>query len=230
MFASPAAALVLLGERYAEALELSLSTTSLRCANQGRFLERLAAGKEVTAARANRITKWFSDNWPSGHAWPASIPRPTPTRDTAAAPTPKPDPLLSPAAARATVPAPVPRSEVDPVAGIRILNRRRVAALEANNWTAMREAEQAAIEAGSMLDPATGRVACPKALCLALGVPRSVYDDVVRRYAGDRRDDRPPRRARRGSRAERVLLALRAAGDRRFDSSPSTHLNPQEAA
>ena len=80
--------------------------------------------------------------------------------------------------------------------------------------TSPAEREAAATEAlhiGTQLDPDSGQVACPAALCAALGVPRFVYDDVVRRYAG-----KAPTHPRPGSRPARLLAALQHAGDRRF--------------
>ena len=38
--------------------------------------------KIYTISRAEKITQWFSDNWPSGLAWPPEIQRPEPGPDS----------------------------------------------------------------------------------------------------------------------------------------------------
>ena len=58
-----------------------------------------------------------------------------------------------------------------------------------------------------------GRIACAAALCAALGIPRSVYHAVVRRYRDEVGAQRWPRA---GSESERMLTALSAARDVRF--------------
>lgn len=90
--------------------------------------------------------------------------------------------------------------------------------VDAEGPAARRAAAEAAFAVGARLGP-RGRVACPNALCAALGLRRQTYDDVVRRYATDapRRRPRPPRA---GSAAARMLAALQRAGDVRF--VPST--------
>ena len=57
---------------------LSLSTVSLYAAGQGRLMERLESGCEITVGRRDRILQWFSDHWPEGFAWPEDIDRPAP--------------------------------------------------------------------------------------------------------------------------------------------------------
>ena len=76
---------------------------------------------------------------------------------------------------------------------------------------ARRAAAAEAFAIGARLDEATGRIACPAALCAALGVDRQVYYDAIRRHRGGR----PPRR---GSAAARMVAALRRARDVRFVS------------
>lgn len=76
MFANPATAVLALAKRYASARGLALSTVSLRCAHQGRFLKRLQDGAGVTPRRATEIVGWFSAHWPQNLEWPDEIPRP----------------------------------------------------------------------------------------------------------------------------------------------------------
>ena len=84
------------------------------------------------------------------------------------------------------------------------------AAAEARAKGALAEAERI----GKRLDPDTTQVACPDALCAALGMKRAVYDKVVARYANFRG------RPRRRSAASRMFRALREAGDVRFQPPP----------
>ena len=60
-----------------------------------------------------------------------------------------------------------------------------------------------------------GRIASPGTLCRALGLKRSVYYAVVRRYRDEIGAGRWPQA---GSDSERMLIALSAAGDVRFAS------------
>ena len=79
-------------------------------------------------------------------------------------------------------------------------------------------AETQAVAAGMTLG-AHGRIAAPEALCLALGAPRYIYDQVVRAYAdGKPRAHSRPRRSRDGgpTPTERMFTALLESGDARF--------------
>ena len=93
------------------------------------------------------------------------------------------------------------------------------------DWDAHRraqaEAQAAETEAMavSMTLGAHGRIASPEALCLALGAPRYIYDQVVRAYAdGKPRARSRPRRSRDGgpTPTERMFIALLESGDARF--------------
>lgn len=188
---------------------LKLTTISTYAANDGKLLTRLQGGASITIRRHDNILQWFSDDWPSDLEWPPDIPRPTSSASVTQAPIyrngasePSPDPTVS-----------------DPLESVTRALERRVAALDAMDMEAALAAEEAAITCGSTLN-AEGQIASPRALCLALGVPRYVYDQVVRTYA----DGRPgqhklPRRLRAGkSASERMLRALIACGDARFQS------------
>ncbi|MDE2823192.1 MAG: hypothetical protein OXK79_06775, partial [Chloroflexota bacterium] len=59
----------------------------------------------------------------------------------------------------------------------------------------------------------SGQIASPGALCRALGLKRSVYYAVVRRYQDEVGADRWPRS---GSNSDKKLIALSASGDSRF--------------
>ena len=72
---------LLLARLYADAKGHSLSTISLRIADQGSLFGRLASGEaDLTLKRRDRIIQQFTDHWPEGLAWPTSIPRPKPSK------------------------------------------------------------------------------------------------------------------------------------------------------
>ena len=88
---------------------------------------------------------------------------------------------------------------------------------------AVAAAKAEALAAGSTLGD-DGRIACPEALCRALGLSRSTYQHVISQYAdGGPRDRDWPRRLGpsslglpRQSATARMLRALVDAGDVRF--------------
>lgn len=57
---------------------------SKRVFNDGKVLDNLADGKDITIGRFERAMRWFSDNWPDGAEWPADVPRPCATEGEAA--------------------------------------------------------------------------------------------------------------------------------------------------
>lgn len=56
---------------------LSLSGISTRIFADGKTFARIAAGGDLTTGSFERAMRWFSDNWPEGAVWPASIERPS---------------------------------------------------------------------------------------------------------------------------------------------------------
>ncbi len=167
-------------------------------AGHGGFEKRLRAGR-VTVRRIDRVAQWLSDHWPFDLDWPADIPRPTPATEAAGGEPPATPTVSPPGRPRAAVAA---------------ARRRMLDAAEGGDWPAARRHEQAMLTAALVLD-ANGRIADPTALCRALGCPRHIYDDCVRRYAGH-----PERQPRPATRTGRMVRALRSAGDRRFVRPP----------
>lgn len=55
---------------------LSIGTIGLYAAKDGKFFGRIAGGGGCTLRTANRVVRWFSENWPEDQAWPSDIPRP----------------------------------------------------------------------------------------------------------------------------------------------------------
>lgn len=194
--------LVRLCAAYAAGRGIALSTVGRLAAGHGGFFGRLHAGR-VTVRRMDRVVQWLSDHWPADLPWPADVPRPVPAVRPEA-------PAVPPAAA----------PSVPPRAAVAAVRERMRAAIGVGDWESAGRHEQAMLAAALTLD-GRGQIADPNALCLALGAPRYVYDDVVRRYAGH-----PERRPRPTTRTGRMVQALRLSGDRRF-AGPSP---PREAA
>ena len=73
-----------------------------------------------------------------------------------------------------------------------------------------------------------GRIRSPASLCQALGVSRTVYDDVVKRYrdTGPLADSEP----QRGTWTQRVLVALVESGDVRFEARRERRRKTAEVA
>lgn len=170
---------------YAEVKGLSGSYASRILTGSGQTLKRLEGGGSLTPARAARIVATASHHWPMGVDWPAGISRPE---------------------------SQITHSEVpvsDLVAAARAARDRMV---DATDPQTRHEAAAEARAIGARLDPETGQVASPAALCAALGCSRKIYENTVTRYADGRRR-KPPRR---GSKTARMLAALRWARDARF--------------
>lgn len=73
-----------LASRYATATNtrgrdgrISLSGISTKIFNDGKTLDRLAAGRDITIGSFERAVKWFDANWPAELAWPDGLPRPS---------------------------------------------------------------------------------------------------------------------------------------------------------
>ena len=198
------AQLLALARIYAAGQGVQLTTVSTRVFGSGAALARVEAGG-ITLRRARRALRWFSNHWPDNTPWPPDIPRPVPAR---------PDPPASQAT--------VPPSRAGIRQAVAAARARAGAAFVAEDWGAAEQHEQAAIAAALTLN-AEGQIADPTALCKALSVPRYVYDDCVRRYAGHpERQPRAPRPGHSPSPTWRLIRALRGVGDRRF-----THTNQE---
>jgi len=183
-----------LAEAFSTATGRSVTTVSRRATGSGMTFARIRNGGGITTRRAARAVQWFSDHWPRDLTWPGDVPRPTPSPDSPAGrPEPPPD---------------------DPVAAVREEHEKVDAAMLADDWDAVYRHEDRELRAGMTLG-ADGRIASVEALCLALGVARDVYQDVVRRYADGRGGGRP---RSPDSDTGRTLRALAMSGDARFAS------------
>jgi len=48
----------------------------MRLSGKGNFLDKLMNGGDTHTKTADRVLRWFSDNWPADLEWPADVPRP----------------------------------------------------------------------------------------------------------------------------------------------------------
>lgn len=69
--------LIRLAKSYAAHKSLTLATVSTYAAGDGKFFTSLEGGSSCMVRRAEKIVRWFSDNWPADLEWPAEIERPS---------------------------------------------------------------------------------------------------------------------------------------------------------
>lgn len=70
--------LMLTSCQFAQQRGLSLSRVSKLVFNDGKTLDRMRAGGDVTTNIYERAMAWFSANWPQGVDWPEGVRRPEP--------------------------------------------------------------------------------------------------------------------------------------------------------
>ena len=75
--------LVAVAETFAIARGLSISRVSTLAFGDGKIIDRLRAGSDMTTGRFESGMQWFSDNWPAEAVWPGDIGRPTPKEQAA---------------------------------------------------------------------------------------------------------------------------------------------------
>lgn len=68
--------LITVADLYCNARNLSRSRVSTIVFNAGLALDRIASGRDLNTGNWERAMRWFSENWPDGAEWPASIDRP----------------------------------------------------------------------------------------------------------------------------------------------------------
>ena len=51
---------------YCAVKSISMSTLSHKIVNDGKVLDRIAAGRDIQTATFERFMAWFFDNWPYG--------------------------------------------------------------------------------------------------------------------------------------------------------------------
>ena len=143
------------------------------------------------------FVQWLSNHWPFGLEWPAGVDRPEPEPG-------------SPSRAFFA-----PPSRVNGVAAwFEAMPERLESLVPGCEEQAGHRLGNQTLAAAMRLGRA-GRIASPGALCRALGVNRSVYYAVVRRYRDEVGAGCWPRA---GNDSERMLIALSTSGDTRFAS------------
>lgn len=81
---TPITQLLELSDAYCAATQRTRVAVSKRVFNDGKILDRLQAGADLTISRHQKALRWFSENWPSGVDWPEGIDRPTSASEVAA--------------------------------------------------------------------------------------------------------------------------------------------------
>jgi hypothetical protein len=72
--------LLLVGDTYAKATQLSRARVSTIVLNRGSTLGLINEGRaDVTTATFEKAMLWFSANWPESANWPHEVPRPQPS-------------------------------------------------------------------------------------------------------------------------------------------------------
>lgn len=75
------AKILTLADIYGQSAHLARSTVSTRVFGDGKKLDAVAAGRDITVSRFNAALAWFADNWPADLDWPSDIPRPSPVQE-----------------------------------------------------------------------------------------------------------------------------------------------------
>lgn len=74
---TPIEQLVELSNLYCAASGRTRSAVSKRVFNDGKVIDKLAAGGDLTTSRHQMALRWFSENWPEAANWPDTIERPS---------------------------------------------------------------------------------------------------------------------------------------------------------
>lgn len=101
--------LIAVFDAYCEAVDLAPATVSARFLGRGGRVAELRDGGDMGSRTIHAILVKFSENWPDGAVWPASVPRPLPAADAA-----EPNSGIAPAAE----PAPAAEAATPQPAGV----------------------------------------------------------------------------------------------------------------
>lgn len=71
--------LIELSDIYCAAAAKTRSAVSKRVFNDGKVIDKLIAGGDLTTSRHQMALRWFSENWPPHTPWPKGITRPKST-------------------------------------------------------------------------------------------------------------------------------------------------------
>lgn len=76
MSKSATTSLILVADAFCAAVGLSRARVATLTFNDGKALDRIAGGGDLTTRSFEKAMAWFSANWPEGAAWPEGIARP----------------------------------------------------------------------------------------------------------------------------------------------------------
>ncbi|MCC8945969.1 hypothetical protein H8A97_12890 [Bradyrhizobium sp. Arg62] len=68
--------LIAAARAYCRAKDLSLSRVSTLIFNDGKRLDAIQAGGDLSTARYEHAMGWFSEHWPDLEPWPKGVERP----------------------------------------------------------------------------------------------------------------------------------------------------------
>ena len=81
---NPILQLILLSDVYCAATAKTRIALSKRVFNDGKVIDKLCDGGDLTTTRHQMALRWFSDNWPEGAEWPSDVSRPVSAGEEAA--------------------------------------------------------------------------------------------------------------------------------------------------
>lgn len=85
MSKSATASLIATSDAYCTAVGLSRSRVSTVIFNDGKALDRIDGGGDLTTRSFEKAMAWFAENWPADTAWPKGVDRPGATEEQAVA-------------------------------------------------------------------------------------------------------------------------------------------------
>lgn len=68
--------IIALADTFARSTGLARSTLSTRVFQDGKVIDRLMRGGDLTTLRAAKAGEWFAAHWPDGIEWPPAVVRP----------------------------------------------------------------------------------------------------------------------------------------------------------
>lgn len=75
--------IIVVADTYADALGIGRKRVSTIVLNRGSKLDDIANGGDLATGTFEKAMLWFSDSWPEGAEWPASVPRPIRAKEAA---------------------------------------------------------------------------------------------------------------------------------------------------
>ncbi len=69
--------IVSLATVYSAATAVPIGTISHRVFDDGKKIQAMEAGADITLRRYNMALRWFAENWPVDAIWPSEVARPS---------------------------------------------------------------------------------------------------------------------------------------------------------